>query len=535
MKCPVCGAECTESSRFCNVCGTALSAKSVETVVVSHKKEKKREKTALNPLKIRLLVRNCVLLILSVLLLVSSFLPIIRVDFAEIEKDAKGLYYDVSPLESVVLMFNNMQNLDNEELLDTLLYEKITELGEDMEDNDAEKYSDLSNREKRAVRKVIKLFARLSMRSEQNRLGVSVMSAGILSVFYILLAVAAFVLCLLNLLAQLFGWKSLFPFATKLTVISAMLLPVLYFCLYLVLAADIGKIGSEKMLKMSAMVIINLCLVGAIAIYLFVERIIVARNTVSLKRSIVNALVITLSIVMLALLFAPTVGVNVNALLENKEKERDVKIDVNTSYFSSFELTEEQIEDMYDSLGKSTDDKIERIESLPGELRYYTATEVKRGEADYLASAMLMTPLVFQYTPTVVKLFSSAPLFCVIFALFASLVLAHSLCFFMLGDKKRYVDIAFSSVMLLCLLLFVAVVIVNVSLVNITLDNCDISKMYMRAYVCAAPITLLVLAVVTFAVVFFDKVRKVVVSSKDEMCDAEAAASADGFEGESAD
>ena len=101
MKCPACGTKCAKGSRFCNMCGGPLA-----TAPVVMEKVSKKEEGVLG--KIAHILRNGLLLAVALILLITAFSPIVRIDFGELSRDLDGFYYNISPVETVVIFANSL-------------------------------------------------------------------------------------------------------------------------------------------------------------------------------------------------------------------------------------------------------------------------------------------------------------------------------------------------------------------------------------------------------------------------------------------
>ena len=507
MKCPICGTECADSSRFCNMCGASITANKVETVVVNAAKPAPKPAVTFDPKKIRLIVRNAVLALVAFILFLTSFMPVLRMNIGKMGNDKmEGLYYDISPLDTIILFGCSLTALDKEELQDSDLYEKYEDIMDDLYDIDEDEYKDFSKEEKKTVQTLIKTLHQLALTSDEAVTGVSLTLVASLSVVYIIFSALAFLISLLSLLAHFTGKKTSFPVAVRLTTATAMMLPALYY----LIRGILGENSYGDIYEFSAQAILSIVLVGALAVYCIIERIILARNTISIKRYVVNATVMLLCVVMLALSFSPVVGITADVLLEGKTSEKKVTVDVGMPMYTQFETTEGHIENAYDRMGEGKEARQTYIANITSEFKWYTLREVKDGHANYIASSVFNYTTIYKFNPSIVKFFAMVQLLSCALVILTVVLIARTLNFFILGDKKRGSDIALASVAIgMAVLVFVALSL-HVGVVNDVLDVCDIKSRDLSAHVCTAPIVMMVLAVAAMVATCFDKARKVV-------------------------
>lgn len=510
MKCPACGARCGGRSRFCNMCGAPIPAPTVNTA--------DPEKKELGFGKIAPIVRNILLLAVSLVLLITAFTSIVRLDFGEISRDTEGYYYDVSPVETIVIFANSLYNLNDEEMEDNRLYDRLEDVMEDLGDAlTEEKFEDLSKREQRDAKTLVKLTVRLAMRHEDAVSGPSVFFAALLSVAYVALGILAFVFATVNLVGFFIGGKSRFSVASTLSVFAAMLLPVLHYAIHVLLSHSSTEFSfTEQMYKVGAGVVISLVVVGVFVAYCLVERILLVRHTISVKRCIVNAIVILLCVVMLILVSAPAVGITAETELSGKSEEREIKVNLGSSFYGNFEMNEETIEDVYDSMGSTTVAKESFVKGLLGRFGLYTASDVRRGLADHVAVSILTYTMIYGYEPEMVSVFAYTQAFATLAAILVSVVLAHCVLYFVLGEKKRWVDIICSLAAVLSFALEIAFIAIHTVSVNNTLSDCGVKFGDLSAHICAAPIILAVLAAFACVAACFDKANRMTVVAKTD-------------------
>ena len=505
MKCPVCGTECVDHSRFCNMCGNALA---VEPSVTEEKS--KKHKPVLE--KIAHIVRNSLLLAVALVLLVTAFTPILRIDFGELDRSLDGYYYNVSPVETVVIFANSLYNLTDEELEDTRIYDRLQDVVESLGDAlDEESFEDLSREEQRDAKTLIRLTVRAAMRHEDSVSVPSVLLAALLSVAYIALAILAFIFAVINFVSCLTGGAGRFSLAATLSVFAAMLLPVLHYGICTMFAGSSADISfTEEMYRVGGGVVISLIAIGIFVAYCIVERILLARHTISIRRYVVNAVVVLLCIVMLILVAAPVVGITAETEISGKDNKWDVKVNLGASFYKNFELTEESIEEIYDSMGGTSVAKESYVSGLVSRFGLYTSSEIRRGKADHVAVSILAYAMIYGFAPTAVIPFAYVQMFTMLTAVLLAVLLARAVCFFVLGEKKKNMaDIIFSAVAVLSTLGQIAFIVIHTVNVNNILGDCGLKASEIYAHICAAPIVIAVLGVLVCVAVCLDKAHVV--------------------------
>ena len=511
MKCPACGTECVDYSRFCNICGSSLVAKPAEV-------EKKPREKKISFGKIAPLARGILLLAVALILLVTAFTPILRLDFGEVSRDLDGYYYDVSPVETVVIFANSLYNLTDEEIADTRLYDRLQDVVDDLGDAlNQEKFEDLSKQDQRDAKKLITLTVRLAVRHEDTVSAPSILLAAILSIAYIALGILAFVFAVINFVAYFTGRGGCFSLTATLSVFAAMLLPVLHYSICNMLSGSSADISfTEDMYRVGAGVVISLIAIGIFVAYCIVERIFLAKDSISIKRYVVNAVVVILCIVMLILVAAPVVGITAETELSGKSDESEITVNLGSTFYNNFELTEKAIEELYDEMGGTSVAKESYVSGIVNRFGLYTSSDIRRGKADHVAVSILTYTLIYGFAPDAVRSFACTQVFTVLAAALVAVVLARAVIFFVLGEKRRRtVDIICSMAAAISTIGQIVFISIHTVSVNNILGDCGVKAGDLSAHICAAPIVLAVLAVLVCVAVYLDKAHVVAPVTED--------------------
>ena len=148
-------------------------------------------------LSVPILIRNAVLLAVAVIMFAFSFAPIY-------EEEAYGdeLYMEVSPVNLITFMFDSFKTEDDDDLMDSPLYDEIEELSEKIQDEYDEDTEELTPRGKRLRSKCLILMYRLVLQSEEYPTGISEILPAVVSFIYMLLTLALLVFATLNFISS---------------------------------------------------------------------------------------------------------------------------------------------------------------------------------------------------------------------------------------------------------------------------------------------------------------------------------------------
>ena len=387
--CPYCGSHLNADARFCVACGakqpTDLPSPILTPCAPSVQRNKRERKDVLHALRALLVIA------VALSMLVTAFLPC----FAILpEKDAyeemglENVEFRISAFQAVRLWLDTAKQLDEDELYDSGLMLDILdceiELAEELEEMDEDElerldeYSELPSGARRAFDRMMFLTLRLSMQSEQTATPYSLIALGLLSILYLLLALAAFVFGVLYLLSACGAFES--GRFRRMAVSLGLALPMTLIALRTAMSMTFGPNGIS-FLSASAVAL-------ALGAVLWIACLIFAILEGQMPRARAILWRIPAAAVAVLLLFAvegTVFSVGIKTEFDGDDDKRRVELDQKASFFNAlllsdfkYEEIDEWVEDM-DSYDVETDMEL-RFEKFS----FYTKNEVEKGEADEL-------------------------------------------------------------------------------------------------------------------------------------------------------
>ena len=272
--CIFCGASIPEEALFCNSCGKrqeqASAQPTVEDVVNEASAAVSVSETTNEPVSepivdsptvendlptkapkkvnknfIITLIRNSLLLAVATVLFILSFMPIMKLE-TEDEFMMEGIDVSFSAIDFFVFTADAAKDYEDEDIVDSKLYEKIEELQEEFEDDfqddfdaddiaEFDDFDDLPKEYQRRLEKIVLLYVRLAFQSNTVELSSRFILPVVSSALYLLVSLAFLVFAILNFLtsfnllkkaSKLFSRFTLFFLAaTPATVLFAYVVP----------------------------------------------------------------------------------------------------------------------------------------------------------------------------------------------------------------------------------------------------------------------------------------------------------------------
>ncbi len=285
--CAVCKTENASDARFCQTCGTALKQNTDVEFVIRKQKERTKAKYP-----VRILLRNIILVLVSLLCLVFTVLPAYttKTDLYGEKITAKYSVYD-----TFIHLWASGQDLDDEDLEDTHIYETLhedyEELLEDPDWNDDDTELKLSKKEKTLAARIAKNFRILTLLSEETEASASLIISFVAAIIFLLILIATFIFALLNLILFFSRKGNMFRMATGFVALAAAMIPAVY------MASISGYLAygyANIKTSMGAGLIISLILLLSVIIYIGIDRIIATKKLDSVAGIIKKSISLTL-------------------------------------------------------------------------------------------------------------------------------------------------------------------------------------------------------------------------------------------------
>lgn len=383
--CDVCKSLNEENAKFCAMCGASLS-KENESVVIVKKKRKKKE--GANKYPIRILLRNCALLLISLLLVVFTFLPVYKVE-VPIEKETVSVRYSL--FDTFSHFIASQREWDKEDIEDSELREEMLEESEELyEDLDFEDFR-LTRRQERKVEKIAKRAVLLALSNENATASAALIISFALCVVFFLLCIAVFVLALLNFIFFLLQKGNVFRVTVILISALAAMIPAIYMANISGYLSYFGNAMNEC--EMGGGLILPLILSLAVIIYIGVEKIILTKRLDSVGGTIKKGAVLILALLVLIISFLPIMSLEADVLLKGKTNKREISIsfdsaelgmfDIDSNYSVAGEIAPWEYEDLGDYFVKSS------LYKNISEFKQYSSSDVRKGKADSVGSEIL--------------------------------------------------------------------------------------------------------------------------------------------------
>ncbi len=456
------------------------------------------------------LITRSLILALAILFVVCAFLPIVSIDLSEfstdIRKEFGSVNFKLSAIDVIELSINNFQSKTERELRDSSLamevegqMEQAEEILADYERNDFRKYESLSGSQKALCQNLFFNILLLIARSESVPLQPIVLLAAILSLLFLLLAIAFLVIALLSFMGAL-GIK---VFQSK----------KMGLCLYILLSCvPLSIIGVcvavrcfDSLFTATAALIVPLVFSLCLIVTLIILRIIFERVRYSAKSIVLRVFVVLFAVILLCL---PTVSIlksNLSTIFQNASEKKEASIALDASVFGKFHIGE-PLSETYDSAyEKSNDDamknKLEK--AFQQYFKWYSASEIKNGGADLTNIIFLESLLASCGSHRLGALFAWIPVFMLLCALFALLILQQNTMYFLSESYSRGVILLAK----IGLILF-AVALLSVSGIFLGIINGAITRYTLTGYtVSISPGIISFLVFVTVSVCLPSKAR----------------------------
>ena len=456
--CLCCGAEISEDAKFCSSCGKEQNAPSTPTVdnpvevptpasvqnepvfkapVAEEIGASQTEcKCTKNKNFIVTLVRNSFLLLVATVLCILSFLPIMKID-------CEGIYdIDVemsfSVFEFATLASDAAIDYDEEDLMDSALYEEIEEFTEDLWDDieddfdedeleDIEELDDLPVKYQKAVKRLIFSYLRLGLQGESVELSAKYIFPVVSSILYITISVAFLAFAILNFLTSFNIFKKGQIFL-KTAMIFLSMTPAAALFAYVVPFLCLGDKTSDMASALIAYLVIASVAVVMLIAFAFVFKQHERKFNIPLR-----AISTALSIVVICMCFAPIYTSSVKTEFNGKSKKSTAETSVYANFFGEFNLNEEQREKLDELYDMDEEEQEDYFNSEFKGFSHYTKREFTKGACDALNAQFLISIFAATNSVDTVESTANVTLAFILTALCAGIVLSLNLLCLMLG------------------------------------------------------------------------------------------------------
>ncbi len=451
--CVACGGENPATAKFCMACGeklalpetapmaeAALVVEEAASLAVAPSAMEEASPKRVTYTRVMSLVRGGVCLLLSLVLLILSFMPVMtyRIDMNELTvgeiKGEASLRFSV--IDNLCFFFDSFYQYDEDDIVESELYERLTDATEAMaeEAEDLDKGDELSAEGKRYFREIVMTTARLGMRSEDVSLPVAIAVSAALTLTYVIVALVLFIFSLIHLTRLFIRESDLEGKVVRLICFMPFLIIFAHFATRVSLAG-IELVAGKASMGAAAVGIVACAL--AIAFFI-TERIVsaVRSRTFRLRRTIVNGVTVALAVLTVCMLFTPVINTRLTAVFDGRESEKTVSAPVGVEGFLFLDISREEMDEKLDEMGESKATKYEYLMERMRYVSYYTVKEVRDGAADGFVMDFLadtFVALVGEYG----KPMLITPYVFLLSALFVALVAKKSLSYLCLGRRKR--------------------------------------------------------------------------------------------------
>ena len=478
--CRNCGRQCLEGDSFCPSCGLPLDpVKSERTHKVVHER-KPRSPVASRFLSVKFF-RNAAILLLSILVLVTAFVPLVQVDTGTEINELIGVPLKVefrfSGIDFITFFIDSLHNDTAKEIEESRLCDRLLDAEAEAERtlDDVTNANDLTRDQKQLIERMVHLSLRVMLRSEDAAFAPSLLFSAVTSLLYMMFAVAFFVFALLNLLFHLLGRRDLFTVSLRFLCLVPGATLVLHYAARVWLGNTFFHIAPRGTIVWSV--------AGALVLVVAVMIIGLATRTVRFRA---GALVRTLCVsvcafVMLSVLLLAPLSVKLTgkfpSLMDDilpgetgaDASASTVKARLDWSFFDSISMTEDGLKD-FDA----------KTFAALSALSAFKRSDYSRGTMGATAVLHTATAYVLRMATgdgSGMDVFAFLPVIALLAALAAAWMLGEGLLYLATGRCKRqtYMTAKLSACILSFLLLIV--LLVTVIIFNITVEQSNIKAL----------------------------------------------------------
>ncbi len=450
IRCTSCWESTSRETEYCPRCGTRLK----------HTDTAPRKKLGFA------FWRNIILLVISVLLLISAFIPMFRMEVSAdmvegfIANEAGSANFkfvnespvkmDISAMDMVTFFFEGFKNLNDEDLAKTKYAQRVevkTQLfAQSFNESDIkEGVLHISDRHVHVLNEMLSDYIHMTFLSGADEMKFSTGIAGVVSLAYTMLTVAFFVLAVVNLVLGLCGRKAPYKYVVGLLCFILPAIAAYSAIIYVTMGVNAPTIG-----LLLAAVPAAIGVLGAAIIGLF------ARREHSWLGVLTRGGTLVLAAAMIAIAFMPMFTLTVRTQYSNAARMVNADAHLSANFYDSINMSCGQYEQLHDEYGTA-------YESLS----QMKKSEFEEGEKSAMQIKILATVLVLcadqAYTT---HAFSYTMYLLVAMLIFAALVIWQCLIYFTQGRDRSRLNWFFRSVAAVMMLLVLVMNIVIVAVAN---------------------------------------------------------------------
>ena len=425
--CPSCGGNLADGAKFCSSCG-AKREDYVESSTTNHICKRcgtelelnqffcpccgKRRQNSTAPRgenrSIVNWITHSVSLIVALFFIILAFSPTIVYKDIEISDDVGKVDFSLSAIDNILLCFDAMRALDDDELYDSNLYEKFEELTENSDD--------LSKKE---ARQILKLVCRLNLQREETTFLPQYAISATISLIYILFALIFLAVTTTDFVFFAIGQGKCQLSRAVLTMLAA--IPALALASSLTFSTSFNLNQAYKSSLSGAVITLTVISLLALAFltvkhYFFDKK----RPAVSVKAIVKRSLALVASILMMLSVLLPLASYEVKATFEGSSKPTKLSRELDISFFENFALSESELE-MYQDV------TISDIKKAAEYYEYFSKKEFKEGATYTNDTRILVSAFTSFGGDGVVGLISLVPLYIIIASIVGALLLWQNL------------------------------------------------------------------------------------------------------------
>ncbi len=493
--CTKCGKLLSDDSLFCSACGkkqeevvdqsqeiqleiftpqtnevespsSQTNSVQFETVQasVSAQSDNKSKLFSKSPYSTPTIIKQFLICLLSIIMFLTVFLPVKTV-VAEYDNDEVKV--GITPIDSIVFLFDSFSSLSADEIKDTDLYDSLIDDAEELMDELADNDGELNNKSRALFAKIVKKYARLSIMSENYKPAVMLFVIAIFSLFYIIVSLLFLIYSVLKLLNVLIVInKKVYPKTYGL----AGIVFASFIGLYTAFSIDSASFTSGISLYDFEIVTGAGVILGMIAFALIFTSLIAIRffcqKSLKVFNPVKSVLTAVVSILLIILCLGPTFSAEVKTTFSGESNKKTVSVDVYADVYNSMVSTDDlyDLQETFEDLTKSQ--VTEYIEHQLSKFERYTAREVKKGEANDMIFPMITWSYFMTLGDFGFVISNLAPILVTLINFASAYVLTLVLISFMSNDndengQKRAKTFALISMILYTLLNMALVIVVN--------------------------------------------------------------------------
>ena len=382
--CPHCKVTLEEGQKFCHNCGSPAPKPllgnddiSLDNVILPPKKEKKKY------LGVQL-VQKILLLLLSILIFIAPFLPIIKY-----HDDSQNVDISFNLVDEIIMFANSFGRLDDEDTAEMIrdAYNDVKGYQEEWEKNkELDKYVDY-----------VKDVLRIELRSAEYEVSFVAILCAILAILQLILSIGLVIFAFFSLISEI---------SSNIKDFSRLTLHILGINTIVMLGNTFlfrYSFGLHALkIKMAVPQVLICILFLLVVTALIVCRVIVRKEKISIGTGINHAVSLILSVLLLISIFAPLVRTEIKTSFDNKmdmlgriEKSEPKKAytDLDYSLFFSLNLSEREKEAYFETEDAKKTEEIKRYFEGFG---FYTKLQFRNGEAMNL-NQRIYSRMLFAY------------------------------------------------------------------------------------------------------------------------------------------